>query len=377
MWGGGGGGGAWGAPCRRVGGVAQARTTKRSAAENKVPHDAPQSDCRTRLYISGGAGGGKPPPPAGPCRWLGKGPGWGLGNGLPSTPSPSPSSVCVVCRHPSGPRPAMVTPPRRAVCPQASAAKAAAFVEANKKDLASEDELKVLATLTTSAKVQVPPVALAGRARGVGCVGGGGARGGGWTKHTRSRRTDLPLASAGSRMIRRELNLTGSDVGCGGLRLISGCDRTGYSWVAHGASAVCKAVLSKTVLAKALLTFFFFRTACKDRPQGPPTANRHQPSTANRQPPTANHCSTLLLWFCALPMSWPCVRFCWRDKPCSPPPPPPQDSPEWCGADPQRNSGPLSDAGGMSVHTLCLGPFTPPPLPLPGAQAIRTWDGPS
>ena len=54
--------------------------------------------------------------------------------------------------------------------------------------------------------------------------------------------------------------------------------------------------------------FFLLRTALKDRPKGPPTANRqlpstanrHQPSTTNRhqppptasgdQPPTANHC---------------------------------------------------------------------------------------
>ena len=54
--------------------------------------------------------------------------------------------------------------------------------------------------------------------------------------------------------------------------------------------------------------FFLLRTALKDRPTGPPTANRQLPSTANRhqppttnrhqppptasgdQPPTANHC---------------------------------------------------------------------------------------
>ena len=35
--------------------------------------------------------------------------------------------------------------------------------------------------------------------------------------------------------------------------------------------------------------FFFLRTALKDRPKGPPTANRQLPSTANRhQPPTTN-----------------------------------------------------------------------------------------
>ena len=36
-------------------------------------------------------------------------------------------------------------------------------------------------------------------------------------------------------------------------------------------------------------SFFFFllRTALKDRPKGPPTAN-HQPPTANRQPPSTN-----------------------------------------------------------------------------------------
>ena len=34
--------------------------------------------------------------------------------------------------------------------------------------------------------------------------------------------------------------------------------------------------------------FFLLRTALKDRPKGPPTANSHQPPTAtNRQPPTA------------------------------------------------------------------------------------------
>ena len=35
--------------------------------------------------------------------------------------------------------------------------------------------------------------------------------------------------------------------------------------------------------------FFLLRTALKDRPKGPPTANRHQPPTTNRQPPTASH----------------------------------------------------------------------------------------
>ena len=35
--------------------------------------------------------------------------------------------------------------------------------------------------------------------------------------------------------------------------------------------------------------FFLLRTALKDRPKGPPTANRQLPSTANRhQPPTTN-----------------------------------------------------------------------------------------
>ena len=35
--------------------------------------------------------------------------------------------------------------------------------------------------------------------------------------------------------------------------------------------------------------FFLLRTALKDRPKGPPTANRQLPPTAtNRQPPTAN-----------------------------------------------------------------------------------------
>ena len=34
---------------------------------------------------------------------------------------------------------------------------------------------------------------------------------------------------------------------------------------------------------------FLLRTALKDSPQGPTTANRHQPPTANcHQPPTAN-----------------------------------------------------------------------------------------
>ena len=37
--------------------------------------------------------------------------------------------------------------------------------------------------------------------------------------------------------------------------------------------------------------FFVLRTALKDRPKGPPTANRQLPPTANRRqpPPTANH----------------------------------------------------------------------------------------
>ena len=45
--------------------------------------------------------------------------------------------------------------------------------------------------------------------------------------------------------------------------------------------------------------FFLLRTALKDRPKGPSTANHQPPPTANRQlpptasgdqPPTANHC---------------------------------------------------------------------------------------
>ena len=47
------------------------------------------------------------------------------------------------------------------------------------------------------------------------------------------------------------------------------------------------------LLARAVLKkpdFFFLRTALKDSPQGPPTANRHQPPTAanHHQPPTTN-----------------------------------------------------------------------------------------
>ena len=33
--------------------------------------------------------------------------------------------------------------------------------------------------------------------------------------------------------------------------------------------------------------FFLLTTALKDRPQGPPTANRQPPTATNRQPPTA------------------------------------------------------------------------------------------
>ena len=37
------------------------------------------------------------------------------------------------------------------------------------------------------------------------------------------------------------------------------------------------------------LDFFLLRTALRDRPKGPPTANHQPPPTANRhQPPTAN-----------------------------------------------------------------------------------------
>ena len=47
-----------------------------------------------------------------------------------------------------------------------------------------------------------------------------------------------------------------------------------------------------TVCARAVLKgpdFFLLRTALKDHPKGPPTANRQLPSTANRhQPPTTN-----------------------------------------------------------------------------------------
>ena len=36
--------------------------------------------------------------------------------------------------------------------------------------------------------------------------------------------------------------------------------------------------------------FFLLRTALKDRPQRPPTANRQPPTASGNQPPTANHC---------------------------------------------------------------------------------------
>ena len=36
--------------------------------------------------------------------------------------------------------------------------------------------------------------------------------------------------------------------------------------------------------------FFLLRTALKDRPKGPPTANHQTPPTANRQPPTTANC---------------------------------------------------------------------------------------
>ena len=65
--------------------------------------------------------------------------------------------------------------------------------------------------------------------------------------------------------------------------------------------------------------FFPLKTALKDSPQGPPTANRHKPPTANhrrqpltanrnqlspttnrQQPPTAYHCSILFPWSCVM-----------------------------------------------------------------------------
>ena len=36
--------------------------------------------------------------------------------------------------------------------------------------------------------------------------------------------------------------------------------------------------------------FFWLRTALRDRPKGPPTANHQPPTATNRQPPTADHC---------------------------------------------------------------------------------------
>ena len=56
----------------------------------------------------------------------------------------------------------------------------------------------------------------------------------------------------------------------------------------HRGTAECTIA---TVPGGSLRDEFFFcfllRTALKDRPKGPPTANRQLPSTANRQPPTA------------------------------------------------------------------------------------------
>ena len=69
-----------------------------------------------------------------------------------------------------------------------------------------------------------------------------------------------------------------------------------------------KCSISARAVLKGPDFFFLLRTALKDRPKGPPTANRQLPSTANRhqppttnrhqppptasgdQPPTANHC---------------------------------------------------------------------------------------
>ena len=74
----------------------------------------------------------------------------------------------------------------------------------------------------------------------------------------------------------------------------------------EGANAMLR--LSSGVSLRDEIFFFLLRTALKDRPKGPPTANRQLPSTANRhqppttkchqppptasgdQPPTANHC---------------------------------------------------------------------------------------
>ena len=63
-----------------------------------------------------------------------------------------------------------------------------------------------------------------------------------------------------------------------------------------GCVCVCWGIASASELAlKSKISFFFSRrTALKDSPQGPPTANRqppptvnhHQPPTTNRQPPT-------------------------------------------------------------------------------------------
>ena len=57
--------------------------------------------------------------------------------------------------------------------------------------------------------------------------------------------------------------------------------------------------------------FCSLRTALKDSPQGPPTANRRQPPMADCQPPTATNrqppptANQLFLWCCVFPMSWP------------------------------------------------------------------------
>ena len=50
--------------------------------------------------------------------------------------------------------------------------------------------------------------------------------------------------------------------------------------------------------------FFLLSVALKDSPQGPPTANLHQPPNATRhQSRTPKDCSMLFLWFCVLPRS--------------------------------------------------------------------------
>ena len=58
--------------------------------------------------------------------------------------------------------------------------------------------------------------------------------------------------------------------------------------------------------------FFSLRTALKDRPKGPPTANRQPPPTANRdQPPTVNRCGECDVLWQASPVSRPADLLLW------------------------------------------------------------------